>query len=218
MNSNAFLTSGSRKYGAGASGASGVFELFAVCGLRYWCWCGSYSVSRGGHFWFFRNWAWAWSRSRPWSVVVVVVLIVVVVLLVVVVLVRRGLGRCRGLGGRGLVLDLGRGRGFWSRSLPGLEQRPATAATGRPPATWSPPGPEGGGARARGGGVGVVGVFPPPPRHSAWPFHHIRPPQHPRSCCLTTTSPSGLFRPFPHSLVPPPLLLSCAPLCCPRTG
>jgi hypothetical protein len=67
-----------------------------------------------------------------------------------------------------------------------------------------------------------VDVFPP--RHSARPFHHTRSSierllpsssYHPSSCCLTTSSPSDFFRPFPRSLVPPSLLLSCAPLYCP---
>jgi hypothetical protein len=61
-----------------------------------------------------------------------------------------------------------------------------------------------------------------PPRHSARPFHHIRPPcstippstsppYHPSPCCLTTTSLSKLFLPFSRSFVPPSLLLSSSP-------
>jgi hypothetical protein len=71
----------------------------------------------------------------------------------------------------------------------------------------------------------AVDVFPP--RHSARPFHHTRssiaclhpphPPititQAPAALPLTTSSPSDFLRPFPRSLVPPSLLLSCAPLC-----
>jgi hypothetical protein len=72
-------------------------------------------------------------------------------------------------------------------------------------------------------GGGCVGVYSP--HHSARPFPsrpflHSTPPTtsssyHPSSCCLTTSSPSDFLRPVLRSLVPPSLLLSCAPLCCP---
>jgi hypothetical protein len=45
----------------------------------------------------------------------------------------------------------------------------------------------------------------------------ISSPYHPSSCCLATSSPSDFLPPFPRSLVPPSLLLSCAPLSCPCT-
>jgi hypothetical protein len=63
----------------------------------------------------------------------------------------------------------------------------------------------------------------PAPQRKTFPSHsflHSTPPStsssyHPSSCCLTTSSPSDYLRPVPRSLVPPSLLLSCAPLCCP---